>query len=78
MGYTWTMRTTLLRYTAGAASALIACVMLASCGAGDFCEDDSSECTCREICYSRMESCLQSGQHDRECSLDYEACVNGC
>lgn len=31
-----------------------------------------------EICYSRMESCLQSGQHDRECRLDYEACINGC
>jgi hypothetical protein len=73
------MRTMLLRSTAGAVSALIACVMLASCsGTGDLCEDGSFECTCMEICYSRMESCLQSGQHDRECRLDYEACVDGC
>jgi hypothetical protein len=73
------MRTTILRHTARAASALIACLMLAACGGtGDLCEDDSFQCTCMEICYSRMESCLQSGQHDRECRLDYEACINSC
>jgi hypothetical protein len=70
----------LLRYTALAAGALIACATLASCiSSGDSCEDDTSfSCKCVEVCSAQLDSCLQSGQHDRECSIEYEACVDGC
>ena len=69
-----------LRSAVVGVSALIACVTLASCiGSGDSCGDEGSfGCECVEFCSARLESCLQSGQHDRECRIEYEDCVDGC